>query len=282
MKNNEGKRKFGVLILTHKRADKVVTVKTLRRSGYTGDIYFVVDNEDTMINEYREKYGEKVIVFDKKVVAEKTDEGDNFENRCSIIYARNESFRIAKDIGLDYFIQLDDDYTQFSFRFNKDKVFKNGPIKNLDRIFELMCKLYDRTGALTVAMAQGGDFVGGGFGESVMVKRKAMNSFICSTKKPFKFTGRLNEDVNTYCSMGRRGELFFTPNIIALNQKQTQKTSGGMSQMYKETGTYVKSFYTVMYCPSCVKIGLMGNKNKRLHHKINWDDCVPKILSENA
>jgi len=50
--------------------------------------------------------------------------------------------------------------------------------------------------------------------------------------------------------------------------------------MYLESGTYVKSFYTVMMAPSCAKICEMGNVNKRLHHKIDWKKCTPLILEE--
>jgi len=35
-----------------------------------------------------------------------------------------------------------------------------------------------------------------------------------------------------------------------------------------------------MYCPSFVKIYMMGESHKRLHHKINWDCAVPKIMNE--
>lgn len=45
-------------------------------------------------------------------------------------------------------------------------------------------------------------------------------------------------------------------------------------------GTYLKSFYSVMWAPSCVKIGAMGDTHKRIHHSITWDKCAPKILSE--
>lgn len=37
---------FCVFILTHGRADNVVTLKTLLADGYTGDWYMVIDDED--------------------------------------------------------------------------------------------------------------------------------------------------------------------------------------------------------------------------------------------
>lgn len=38
-----------------------------------------------------------------------------------------------------------------------------------------------------------------------------------------------------------------------------------------------------MMMPSSVKVGLMGNhsETKRLHHVINWNNTVPKIINEN-
>ena len=37
---------FAVFILTHGRADNVVTMKTLKKGGYTGRWYMIIDNED--------------------------------------------------------------------------------------------------------------------------------------------------------------------------------------------------------------------------------------------
>lgn len=57
---------FAVLILSHGRADRVYTIPTLRKGGYTGKVYIVVDNEDEQQDEYIARYGkENVIVFDK-------------------------------------------------------------------------------------------------------------------------------------------------------------------------------------------------------------------------
>ena len=54
---------------------------------------------------------------------------------------------------------------------------------------------------------------------------------------------------------------------------------GGWTEFYLEMGTYVKSFYSVMYNPSCVKVAEMGDKHKRIHHKVIWNNAVPKIIS---
>nr|WP_249171547.1 hypothetical protein [Bacteroides pyogenes] len=279
MRNNS----FVALILTHGRPDKVYTVKTLRKCGYTGDIILVVDNEDRTVDEYKKKYDD-VYVFDKKAVASQIDEGDNFNDRRAIIYARNVAFDITKERGYRYFIELDDDYMEFSYTYNRDGEMKQRSIYNLDRVFDALVDFKNSTGAITVALAQRGDFVGGKGNNIVrgeILKRKAMNSFICDTERPFEFFGKINEDVNTYTVLGGRGELFFQVPHVSLNQMTTQQSDGGMTDIYLDSGTYVKSFYTVMYAPSCTKIRPMGAVYPRLHHSINWNNAVPKIIPES-
>ena len=53
MNNNN----FAVFILTHGRPDNIKTLKTLKNCGYTGKIYYIVDNEDKTIKNYQDNYG---------------------------------------------------------------------------------------------------------------------------------------------------------------------------------------------------------------------------------
>lgn len=48
---------FAVFILTHGRADNVVTLRTLERQGYSGRWYLLIDDEDSMAPTYYEKFG---------------------------------------------------------------------------------------------------------------------------------------------------------------------------------------------------------------------------------
>jgi hypothetical protein len=67
---------------------------------------------------------------------------------------------------------------------------------------------------------------------------------------------------------------------MTLNQLDTQQNKGGNTEMYKELGTYVKSFYSVVCNPSSVKIAEMGCDHKRIHHLVEWEQAVPKIISD--
>lgn len=274
-------KNFVAFILTHGRPSKVYTYNTLRKQGYTGDICLIVDNEDSAQDEYLENF-ENVYIFDKREVAKTFDEADNFDDRRAIVYARNVCFEVAEKLGYKYFIQLDDDYTSFRYRYFQDTYMTKGTVKNLDMYFEIMLDFYKSTNISSITMAQGGDFIGGESCGMIQnyhnMSRKAMNSFICSTDRPYKFIGRINEDVNTYVHKGSLGLLQFTIPFIGLEQLQTQSNDGGMTNIYKLNGTYIKSFYTVIFSPSSVKISLMGFKQMRLHHSINWERAVPKII----
>lgn len=279
---------FAVFILTHGRPNKVVTYDTLRRQGYTGPVYIIIDNEDKTADEYRKRYGDQVIMFDKAAIAQTFDEGDNFQDRRAVIYARNASFQIARDLGLEWFLQLDDDYTAFVYKFNANMVSGEWRIKSLDEIFSAVLEYYRNAPITSIAFAQNGDIFGGkksGNLTRAWMKRKAMNTFFCSPDRPFMFNGRINEDVNTYVSEGNRGRLFFTFFNASIIQTTTQASAGGMTELYLAVGTYIKSFYTVMYSPSCVRVYMMGGfnetANKRLHHKITWADAVPCIVGEH-
>ena len=58
------------------------------------------------------------------------------------------------------------------------------------------------------------------------------------------------------------------------------KKKGGNTDAYKKHGTYAKSFYSLLSCPSCVKIYTLGRYYHRVHHEISWNNCVPKIISD--
>lgn len=229
------KSNFAVFILSHGRADNVLTINTLRKIGYTGKIYIIIDNEDNQAEKYKKlKDVEDVIIFDKEKEMKFTDTADNYKDHRLVVYARNKCHDIAKDLGLEYFLELDDDYTGFGIR-------------------------YDNNGKLS---------------------RKAMNCFFCKTDRPFKFSGSTNEDVNAYITYGNRGKLMFTIADICMDQLQTQSNSGGLTDIYLDNGTYVKSFYSVIHQPQCVRISTMGNKFRRIHHKILWEHCTPKIINQ--
>lgn len=92
-----------------------------------------------------------------------------------------------------------------------------------------------------------------------------------------------------YTSYGNSGRLVMSSTKVCLVPMATQSLAGGMTEEYMETGTYIKSFYSVMISPHAVKIGYIADghakakdNNIRVHHAINWERTAAKILREEA
>lgn len=277
---------FAVFILAHGRPEKMFTVKTLKKQGYTGKYYIILDDEDDKIQEYKDTFGEDhIVVFDKVEAGKKFDIMDNFDGRNVIVFARNVCFDIARDLGLNYFAEFEDDYLGFMFREEIGTSLKTHQIKDLDSVFDSMLEFLDNTtNVRTIAFAQTGEMMGGVHGAvwATRLKRKAMNTFffkVCNPEDDFYFLGRMNDDVNAYTMLGMRGEVFLQIADVNLVQVLTQKSAGGNTTAYKQFGTYVKSFYSVMGCPSSVKVAELGVTSRRIHHTVDWEHTVPKIIS---
>lgn len=276
---------FVIFCLSYKRPNNVFTVNSLRKAGYTGDIHLVIGDDNPTMDDYIANFGfDKVHIFKKSDIEGTFDSCDIDGTDKVIVYARNYCFTLAKEMGLKYFAEFDDDYDRYEYRYPQDGKLKTINVREFDTIVDTMIQFLEDTNALTVAFAQNGDFCGGVEGDikDNRCKRKAMNSFFCRTDRPFTFFGWINEDVNTYCSLGSRGELFFSVVDVALHQKPTQSNLGGMTNAYQDDGTYMKSFYTILSSPSFVKIAVMGNtpETRRIHHRISWNNAVPKIISD--
>jgi len=278
---------FCVFIISHGRAGNVITKRTLARCGYTGPVFIVIDNEDRQADEYLKNFGaDAVVVFDKLHYASLVDSCDNFQNRRTTTHARNACFDIAKEKGFEYFLVLDDDYSSFSFIQRNQNNTTDNKIRNLKHVFDCVIGFMKAHESIdSVCFMQSGDTIGGMVSFDIwnkifpFQKRKAMNSFFCKTDRRFWFFSRLNEDVNTYLGLGMRGRLFMTLPQLMIQQKQTQASAGGMSEAYLASGTYVKSFYSVMIYPGFAKVTAPKSMN-RLHHKISWNNAVPKIIGE--
>jgi hypothetical protein len=224
-----------------------------------------------------------VIEFDKRAMADRIDEGNNFDDRRVIVHARNACFDIAERLGLTHFIELDDDYTSFLYRTGGGHTAaerlksKGRTIRNLDAVIEIMLDYFDAAPQIhALAISQGGDHIGGFAGERM--KRKAMNFFLCSPARRFQFIGSINEDVNAYTRLASTGTLFMTYTGLQLNQAQTQAQAGGMTDIYLARGTYVKSFTSVLFAPSSVKVSMMGRNDWRIHHAVDWASNCPAIV----
>ena len=277
------KNKYCVFILSYGRANNVKTIKLLEKQKYTGEYYILCSLDDNTLNQYKNKYGKKILTFDKKI--SDTDRCYN-QGYKAVVFARNEVYKIAEKLGYEYFIVLDDDYTYITNRFyfenNKIENTKNGYL-NLDILFSSLHKFYVNANLDVLSISQTGDLIGYNFKYMLAgLSRKSMNLFFLSTSRKVTFKGLTNEDTTMYVIEGMRGKKIFSITNIVLNQEMTQQNQGGLTDIYKEQGTYVKTFYTIMNAPSCVRIKKLGENHFRYHHLIIWNKCLPKIINKKT
>ena len=276
------KKDFAVFILSHERAETIQTVDMLIEGNYTGDWYVVIDDKDSQIRRYKERFGKHVLIFNKKKYADKTDLRDNQTDLRIGVLARNAIIDFAHEMGYAYHLQLDDDYKGFVFRYPKDGKMKRTKIYDLNKLFDIFIDYLSETDACCITVGVGGDYIGGADNSRYYkgLLRKGMNTFFLKDDKRFYFTMRMNDDVTTNCVNTMRGMVYLCCLYCMIEMEETQKGSGGMTEIYLDAGTYMKSFYTVMCEPSCCDIRLMKTSHPRPHHNINWEHCAPKIIEE--
>ena len=279
-----------IFILTHNRAERQYTANLLKELGTKIPYYLVVDDQDPELDLYKKNY-DNLLIFNKEDAIKElnVDLCDNFKNYLCTVISRNICFKFAKDLGYDYFVELDDDYHCISYRHEKNKKLLQPTIKDsFDEIMEAYITFLENSGIDGVAFAQMGDYIGGV--QSKMHRRKyiqkIMNWIFLKTDSDVRFRGTMNDDVSTFTLLGSQGYIFITPTYISVKPDITQATSGGLTDLYLNQGTYVKSFYSVMNMPSAVKISVMGSTTKqrhgnyRIHHRVFWGNCYPKIIDE--
>ena len=274
---------FAVFILSHGRANDIKTVDMLKRGNYTGDWYVVIDNEDDQEPIYRQKFGSHILQFDKKAEAEKTDTGDLDDDRRVGVFARNAIQDMAERLGYKYHLQLDDDFTGITFRFPKGDKNKltNIRCKDLDRLFKAMTDYMDTAPVAWLSFALNSDYLGGTDNKRYQsgLFPKTMGSFLMRADQKVYFRMRMNDDITTCISSWHIGIPNYSVMQLMVETPATQKMKGGMTDIYQDNGTYRKSFYSVMCCPSFVKVGKQGITHFRIHHQIAWNNCAPKVLS---
>lgn len=283
MKSSKNIDNYAVLIITHKRADNQLTLKALERSGYTGKIYLIVDDKDPTLEDYRKKFGKKVKTFSKEDYVGKFDLMTNEKIMGIATYARTALYDIAKRLGLDYVVVMDDDYTGFYTKIDKDFNYKDNPVKDMNAVIRAYLKFLKNANLDALAFAQGGDFIGGengGFNRrGLPILRKIMNVFFFDVDKPVYYHGAMNDDVIAGITLARQGRIALTPTIISTIPAPTQSISGGLTELYKDTGTYQKSMYSVVASPSSVTAKYQEAVS-RVHHWVDGSKTYPCIISE--
>lgn len=274
-------KRFAIFILSHGRAETITTYEAMRKNGYTGDMYVVIDNEDDQEPIYREKFGKEIIQFDKRDYVPLTDLGDLDDDRRIGVFARNFIQDKAQEMGYQYHLQLDDDIHGIAIRYADGDKLRAYNCKNIDAVLEAILEYMDNTPFTSMSLGLQAYLIGGmNLTWKKQLVPKCMTTFIMRASDKRYFHMRMNDDITTSAINNMRGHMYYSIVPIMVEVDETQVQKGGMTEIYQDNGTYRKSFYTVMALPSCTKISSMGITDYRVHHQIMWNNCAPRILSD--
>ena len=270
---------FAIFILSHGRANNQITLKTLRKAGYTGKWDIVVDDSDEQKDEYVEKYGDHIIVFDKNAEYEKADTFTNEKYLKCILYARNACEKIAKKNEFKYFCQLDDDITSLVYRYEDDEKAKSKNVTNLDDLLEAYIDFLESGNISCASFATQNAFIGGVSSLRSEPNRRCFNVFFRNVNIPVKWRCAMNEDYITSILEGMTGKVFIEPKFVGVGTKEVGKgtQTGGMKETYAYMSDYERCFYAVIAAPSAFSV---EQNLKKFQITLRKDFSVPKILNE--
>ena len=269
-----------IFILSNGRPDKVKTYDYLKES-FSGDVYILCDDQDETLPAYKDKFGSKVIVFNKDEWVKKSDPMDNFNSKKSVLYARNAVFEIAAAMGYRYLVMADDDIKDLQFRYEQDGKLLAKPVSNLDKVIDYIVQLMNTTAISYFSFGTDKNFIGGVQNKNFQKKviDKVYNFIICKSGQQHSYKGIMNEDeIHNVISLST-GVLLKSLTAIQIVMEPVGKgETGGNSETYKENGyySYTRNFYPIIACPF---LELKPN-SKGFIFGADRNLYTPKILAE--
>lgn len=273
--------KFAVFIPTHGRADCQLTYKLLRKSGYTGKIFLVVDDEDKELWKYKKRYSDILLVFNKKEWESRTDTATNKRGLKSVVFARKFIEEKAKEMGYDFILVPDDDISRLSYRYVKNGEFKSKSVNKADRLFEKVVNFINNGNIAILGFGWDAGYIGGANGKfkKGLIQGRSCEIIFRNLKIPVNYRSVINEDMIVNIETSMKGHPVFELTKVSCNVPKRGTNEGGNNGLYKTyKSEYAIQFYSVMHFPSCC---YMKMKKGKIQLCTNWKNAIPKILSES-
>lgn len=275
------KMNFAVFICTHGRPDKQYTYETFRRSGYTGEVHFVVDDEDITVDRLHENYpNDNIAMFHKQYYIDTVDIGRSDAKRAAILYAKCFCEDMAIKLGLDTFVIADDDITNLRYRYDDEGHLRSTQVtKNLDKIFEYYSEYIIRGDIQMTSFGAVQLYIGGKLSEQRLCdSRIPYNVLFRNAHIPFSWISEMNEDTASVLS-DRSGKFMQMLPFIKYDMKELMAgAEGGMTASYNQTTTFQRIGTLIMYAPTAV---YFIARPLNITHAIHKDNAFPKLISSS-
>lgn len=276
------RKDFAIFILTHSRPNNQLTLETIRREGYTGEVYLVVDDLDETLSQYIDHY-DNVIVFDKMKYVNKTDCGIVPPKINFAVFARNAIEDIAKDMGYKFFGMFDDDVKRLRFRYEEDNHLMSVEIPNLDKVIDVILDYMDSCNIATTSFAPVPVFIGGlhRLNQRNLDSGKLRECFnVIFRNSAFDVSWGLNmhEDRITSMMCGRKGQVWQTLLFIQMDLGELfGKNEGGNSSVYRNMDVFHQVFFPTIVFPDSIYISYY---NQHFTPRVIGEDNIcNKIIS---
>jgi len=274
---------YAVLICTHGRPYAQHTLNTLRRCGYTGKIYLILDNEDETYPEYHtNKDYTDIWVFDKQFYINEIDTGVLEPKRKAILYAKSACESIATmHLGLDAFVIADDDITGFRYRYEDGNSLRSLPItQNMDEIiYSYMSYILD-AGICATSFGNDRMYIGGKISDERKSEFRAPYNFVFRNSHiPFSWVSEMYEDTISPILENQRGHYTIQLPIVKYDMKElVAGADGGMSETYSQMPIYERIFQVIKYSPTSTKFVV---SNGKITNSILREHTYPKLVSSS-
>lgn len=269
---------LAVFILTHGRANEQKTLETLSKSGYSGKVYLVIDDEDAQKELYEQLYGEQILIFSKREIEPRCDTFTNQEEWRTVMYARNKTYELARDLGLRYVLVCDDDITRFTFRYEDGGSLRGASITDFDSLLDKMADCMEAGHISIFGFSQSGAFFGG-LGSDKWKKgcqRTCSQAMMIDAEDQLPWRCIFGEDLHVSLDAGNMGKTVLSTMMVSIESPERTTNKGGLHDLYASSNMYTTFFYSVIAFPSIVKLYWSKGEVKL---RIRQDGVAPMILS---
>ncbi len=276
------------MICTHGRPNAQHTYETLRKSGYTGEIYLILDDEDNKLKDYNrfidEQHEDNLFcsVFNKQSYIDKSDTGTNENQRKCILYAKNFCEDLAQDMKLDAFIIADDDILNFRFRYVEDESLKSQKvIGTMDDVIEAYYRAMIDCNMIATGFGFTQFYFSGteSFENDNMQKYRVPYNFVFRNgKHKVDWMSWFGEDIITAVYYGRIGQLWTALPYVQQEIVALASADGGMKDTYDSNSSARLAMQNLMYLPTELKAYLYKGK---FMASIKRENAFPKIISSS-
>lgn len=274
-----------IFIPSYHRPKNLKTVKYFVKIGWNcKKIHVFLDSEADDKAEYEEaanSLGFNLHVFNMKEAQERYD----YVHRPSVSkrsagQARNMFYDKAKELKIDFYMVQDDDTSNYQIKC-KGKYLRMACFEDVFKTFEAIKKFMYKRKIGLFGVSQTGDFFGGE--NKKLLRKKVMNTTFVLTEYIYRGE-RGVQDNDTSQFVGIMNQGLFTGSLgdgLVLQQTQSAKQEGGLTDLYNECKLLNKSMVCPIQFPSSIHAEKQQKNGGRVHHNIKSRFLYPMLIKSN-